>query len=462
MKKKLLIAVLSVVLVLATVLAGCTPAIDVSSLEKIDENMINVFQNAITESINTANAGNYYIKQQTKELDKNDKPIKTIEYRMNFKKDDETIAPVDNTKLKLDIIHTIGLESFTESYTIGQAVKSDVKNVQPSDYKPYIFSNYKKTENSAVFTKEARELTNGIQDYINQEVASSAVSSDKKIAIKDYTMESVLAPLKELTKDDIAVTSENKETNKVLKNGNFTKGKVQHFAFLVTKKGHPYAEYGVIQVQVFNKKISRIMSADEKHILDTMYEGPKLGVPNYDTFTQSGVEVAIVSDRTDGMVALYDYAEDGLNLEIVALVNPKEVSQNAEEEITLVDSAVNWNNTYTEVVYKGARYFIQTKNIVNNSTDWNGMIPMIALVVALLALIFAFVALRRIKKQNKALTKEIKILKGEEVVAEVAENEVAGEQTNEAVETSVACEENVDENVTEENAIEAEIDNENK
>lgn len=448
MKKKILIAVVSVILILSAVLAGCA-SIDVTSKENIDKNVIKIFQDAIKKSEDTAKAGNYYIKKLEKEVDKEGKIIKTIEYKMNFKKDDKSIPGVDNTKLNLDIHHTIGLESFVETYTFGQSVSGDIKakDIKPSDYKPYMLMKYKKTENAAVFTRNAEELKKGIQDYINQSVPSSLVAADSKIAIKDFSMESVLAPLKALTKDDIAFESKDEKTNKILKNGNYVKGDVQHFAFIVTKEGHPYAKMGAMQVQVFNGRISRVMSADEKNILDTMYEGPKLNIPSYDLFMESGVEVSIVSDRTDGLVALYQYEEDNMNLKVVKLVNPKECAQNEKEKIALVESAVNWNNTYTEVIYQGEKYFVATKNIENNSTDWGSMIPYAAVAVALIALILALMAMSRIKKQNKALTAQIKALSGETAEAEVVEA-VAEENANEVVEveeTTETAEEKVEE-----------------
>lgn len=426
MKKKLLVVVLCLVCLISTLLAGCTPAIDVSNVE---QNVIKVFQDAIAKSIEDS-ADTYFIKER--EIDGDPKDIakaKMTEYKFNYVADDKSIEGVVNNKAQLDVIHTKGIESYTDTFQFGQSLKNGVKDAKASDYKAYAFQTFKKTENAPKHTKDAREID------INSITSFETLNG---IKINDFTMASVLAPLKELTAKDIKIDAKYKKEN-------YKKGKVSYFGFEVTKEGHEYFNKGLIKVQIFEGKVMRVMTADEKYILDCMYQGPKMYTPNYDTFTESGVVISVVSDRTDGMIALYkdeNYSEP-------ILVNPEDLE--GDKVLKLVEPAVNWNNTFTEVIYNGDHYFIATKNIVNNSFDINSLIPMAGLVVGLIALVVAIIAIFKLRKKNKLLTKRIDALAGvaQDVETEQAE-EVADNEQVEEVSTEEASEELVENEASEE------------
>ena len=204
-----------------------------------------------------------------------------------------------------------------------------------------------------------------------------------------------------------------------------------------------------------------------------MYQGPKIDIPNYDNFKESDNQITLTSDRSDGLVALYDhddYKQTGY-INAVTPINPLDLAEFKIEEgegenkvtfsykVTTVESAVNWDYEYTEIIIKlvyidkdgkeieysgseitpveSGHYLVQTKNIVKTKKDLSSMIPLAAAVVALIALLVALMALFKIKKQNKELTRQIKALSGdteEEIIidAEVEQTEqVETIQTNE-------------------------------
>ena len=414
-KKRLIIAVISVVLLLSVLFVGCTPKIDTSK-ENVNENVIQVLQNAITESIKQET---YYVVKQDKSDDKN-----MIQYKLNVVKDDKTIDGKSNKKVKFDVIYTKGIESYTDTFIFGQSLSSTVKSkeAKADDYKSYAFSNYKKAQNAPKHSKASAEIDlDEMKDF----------ETGTKLKINDFTMESLLAPLKSLTDADLIF-------DKDTESGNFKKGKVTNFAFKVNKAGHEYNDKGVIKVQVFEGKIMRIMTADEKYIVDTMYQGPKFSIPNYDTFAESHIPVSLVSDRTDGMVLLYE-TED-YNATTIQ-INPKDT----DIKVELVDSVVDYNNTFTEVVYTDANgvskhYFVLTKNIENDSFDIASLIPIVGVAVGAIALIVALLALWKLRKANKQLTKKIAELTGEDRVEEddiIADTDTGATDANQAEEVMV-------------------------
>lgn len=388
MKKKLIIGVISVLLLLSVAFAGCTPKIDIT---KVDENVIDVFQKAIAESVKSET---FYVKLREKT------DTKMTEYKLNVEKDDKSIEGVNNKKVKFEVIHTKGIDAYTDTFIFGQSLPTSIKAkaAKASDYKAYVFSQYKKSETAPKHSKAAKEM-----DIIDFE----SFVTETGVAVQDYTMATVLEPLKELTKDDITF---DKDTEK----DNFKKGKVSNFAFKVVKEGHPYTGKGIIKVQVFEGKIMRIMTADEKFIVDTMYQGAKISIPSYDTYTESGIEIKLQSDRTDGMIAVYEKEEFSQEGNGMTLVNPKEVT------FELVDSVVNYNNTFTEIKYivydadgnevSSEHGFILTKNIVNESFDFASLIPIGGLILGALGLIVALLALLKLKKTNKLMSKRVDAL----------------------------------------------------
>lgn len=382
MKKKFLISLMCVLTLVTVILAGggCTPKIDIT---KADENVIGVLQKAIAESVK---AETYFIKQKEK------KEEKMTEYKFTLEKEES------GRKAKFEIIHTKGISSYSDTFIFGKSLPSGISanKATESDYKSYVFSQFKKSDTAPKNSKLSAEIDlNDIEKF----VTATGVS------VGNFTMTAVLNPLKELTVDDMVF---DKDTEK----GNFKKGKVSNFAFKVKKEGHIYKDKGVINVQIMDGKVMRIMSADEAFTLDTMYKGAKIVVPNYDTFSESGIEIEVASDRTDGMIAVYE-TEDYSSMK-AELINPNEAT------FKLVDSVVNYNNTFTEVICTYTKdgeevsehVFILSKNIVDNSFDIGGLLPYAGIALGAIALIVALLALIKLRKSNKLLTKKINLLSG--------------------------------------------------
>ena len=295
-------------------------------------------------------------------------------------------------------------------------------------------------------------------------------------------MASALAPLKSLTADDI----------KISEKGSKKQGKVSTYVLEVTNKDHEYSKWGELKVMLYtDKKETRVMSVSSTagtYTLDVMYQGPKIDIPNYDNFSESDNQITLNSDRSDGLVALYQYNKtidenqpvDETEIVYAKTINPLAVADFKVEEdgitytykITTVESAVNWNYEYTEinirivgidkdgneVIYSGedpngyvGHYFVQTKNILKTKKDMSSMIPMAAAIVALIALLVALLALFKIKKQNKELTSKIKALSGETDEEEII------------IDAEVETTENVEENTAEiakiTDAVDAKVEN---
>ena len=472
MKKKILIAVIAVICLLSMVLAGCSNI----KIENVDEDVIGVLQDAIKNS--ETNYSTYYIREKINSNPKNIATNERTEYMLNVQADDKSIEGVNNTKINFSIKYTKGITESTDTFIFGQSLPKNVKakSAQPNDYKWYVFENYKVSKNAPVFTKDCNKIA--FEDTFNFRTSYNDNGGRKNVNMSDYTMSNVLARLKALTKDDI----------KVAEKGNVKQGKITTYVFEVTNKNHEYSKWGELKVLLYtDKKETRVMSVsstNEEYTLDVMYQGPKIDIPNYDNFKESDNQITLTSDRSDGLVALYDYEDYKQTgyINAVTPINPLDLAEFKIEEgegenkvtysykVTTVESAVNWDYEYTEIIiklvyidkdgkeieYSGSEnipvktrhYLVQTKNIVKTKKDLSSMIPLAAAVVALIALLVALMALFKIKKQNKELTRQIKALSGETEEEIIIDAEV--EQT-EQVETIQTNEDEIKE-TTEDNA----------
>lgn len=439
MKKKILIAVVSVICLLSVILAGCSTI----QIADIDKDFIGVINKAIQSSEKYTT---FYIREKFNSDPTNIAINETTEYLLNWQADDKSIAGVDNTKVNLTIKHIKGIDEYSDTFTFGQSLKKGLsaKKAKAEDYKFYVFENYKQSSTAPVFTKSCRPFSiSDIDAYVTPQGTGD-------VNLQNYKIANALSSLAELTKDDVKINEK-----KCVK-----KGKVTTYVFEVTKEGHKYKQYGEMQVLVYqNKDESRIMavsSLNEKYTLDVMYQGPIINIANYDTFQESDNKIDIFSTRSDGMVELYEKYSNG-EYRFVGLINPADVNNTATKKgeenngkITTVESAVNWSYEYTEIVlnnYKDSEnndlsghYFIKTSNIVQTKKDFTSLIPMAAAIVAIIALLIALVALFKIKKQNKELTKQIKVLSGE------AEEESIEEQSQTAEENADGVEEATEDN----------------
>ncbi len=470
MKKKILIAVIAVICLLSMVLAGCSNI----KIENVDEDVIGVLQDAIKNS--ETNYSTYYIREKFNSNPKNIATNERTEYMLNVQADDKSIEGVNNTKINFSIKYTKGITESTDTFIFGQSLPKNVKakSAQPTDYKWYRFENYKVSKNAPVFTKNCDKIA--FEDTFNFRTTYNDNGGKDNVNMRDYTMTSALSKLKLLTKDDI----------KVSEKGNTKQGKITTYVFEVTNKNHEYSKWGELKVLLYtDKKETRVMSVsstNEEYTLDVMYQGPKIDIPNYDNFKESDNQITLTSDRSDGLVALYDYEDYKQTgyINAVTPINPLDLAEFKIEEgegenkvtysykVTTVESAVNWDYEYTEIIiklvyidkdgkeieYSGSEniptghYLVQTKNIVKTKKDLSSMIPLAAAVVALIALLVALMALFKIKKQNKELTRQIKALSGDTEEEIIIDAEV--EQT-EQVETIQTNEDEIKE-ITEDNA----------
>lgn len=440
MKKKIWIAVIAVISLLAMVLAGCSTV----KINDVDKDVIGAFRKAIE---NSEKANTYYVREKIIDGDPKDiAKSEMTEYMLNVSEDDKSIKDVDNTKIEFSIRYTQGITGYTDTYTFGQSLKKGLKekDAKASDYKLYGFYNYKKNEYAPVSTKKAEQVT---KDDI---FAFETKTDESKKHLNDYTITSILKDLKELEKDDITDVVGAK------------KGKVTTYTFKVTKEGHKYAKYDKIKVQIYtDKDVAKIMSVastDETYTLDTMYQGPKINIANYDTYEASDNVVALTSDRSDGLINLF-VRQETEGKEAIVFERTFNINRKVEKDgktytyrVTTVESAVNWGYEYTEVVIKlvetdkdgnviseidnelgdNETFFVKTSNIVNNDFDITSIIPIAAAVVAVIALLIALMALFKSKKQNKVLANKIKVLSGE-VDEEEAEDTAEGCEANEDI-----------------------------
>lgn len=456
MKKKILLAVIAVVCLLSMVLAGCSNI----KIENVDTDVIGVIQDAIKNS--ETGYSTYYIREKFNTNPKNITTNERTEYMLNVQADDESIEGVNNTKINFSIKYTQGITESTDTFIFGSSLSKNVKakSAQPSDYKWYRFENYKVSKNAPVFTKNSTEIK--FDDTFNFKTTYNENGGKKNVNMSDYTMINALSKLKSLTKDDI----------KVSEKGNAKQGKVTTYVFEVTNKDHEYSKWGELKVMLYtDKKVTRVMSVtsvNEMYTLDVMYQGPKIDIPNYDNFSESDNQITLTSDRSDGLVALYKKEADN-NIAFDSAINPIELAEYELTEgegdnkvtytykVTTVESAVNWDYEFTEIIVKLVRYdndgkeieytgdetklpyalghyFVQTKNIVKTQKDFSSMIPLAAAAVAVIALLLALIALFKVKKQNKELTKQIKAISGdtdeEEIIidAEVEQTETTENQ----------------------------------
>jgi len=467
MKKKILLAVIAVVCLLSMVLAGCSNI----KIENVDTDVIGVIQDAIKNS--ETGYSTYYIREKFNTNPKNITTNERTEYMLNVQADDKSIEGVNNTKINFSIKYTQGITESTDTFIFGQSLSKNVKakSATPNDYKWYRFENYKVSKNAPVFTKNSTEIK--FDDTFNFKTTYNENGGKKNVNMRDYTMTSALSKLKSLTKDDI----------KVSEKGNAKQGKVTTYVFEVTNKDHEYSKWGELKVMLYtDKKVTRVMSVtsvNEMYTLDVMYQGPKIDIPNYDNFSESDNQITLTSDRSDGLVALYKKEADN-NIAFKCVINPIELAEYELTEgegdnkvtytykVTTVESAVNWDYEYTEIIVKLVRYdndgkeieytgdetklpyalghyFVQTKNIVKTQKDFSSMIPLAAAAVAVIALLLALVALFKVKKQNKELTKQIKAISGdtdeEEIIidaeVEPTENQEETAKIKEEVDTTI-------------------------
>ncbi len=476
MKKKVLIAVVALICLLSMVLAGCSNI----KIENVDNDVIKVLQDAIKNS--ETNYSTYYIREKTNSDPKNITKNEMIEYMLNVQADDKSIEGVNNTKINFSIKYTKGITESTDTFIFGNSLSKNVKakSAKASDYKWYVFENYKVSKNAPVFTKDCSKLD--FNDTFNYKTKYTENGGKTNVSINEFTMESALAPLKSLTADDI----------KISEKGSKKQGKVSTYVLEVINKDHEYSKWGELKVMLYtDKKETRVMSVSSTagtYTLDVMYQGPKIDIPNYDNFSESDNQITLNSDRSDGLFALYQYNKpidenqpvDKTEIVYAKTINPLAVADFKVEEdgiiytykITTVESAVNWNYEYTEinirivgidkdgneVIYSGedpngyvGHYFVQTKNILKTKKDMSSMIPMAAAIVALIALLVALLALFKIKKQNKELTSKIKALSGETDEEEII------------IDAEVETTENVEENTAEiakiTDAVDAKVEN---
>lgn len=448
MKKKILIAVVAVICLLSMVLAGCSNI----KIENVDEDVIKVLQDAIA---NSEQYSTYYIREKTNTNPKNIASNEMLEYLLNVQSDKdlpekEKVAGVDKTKINFSVKTTKGITESTDSFIIGNSLPKGIKasDAKAEDYKLYAFETYKQSATAPVFTRTCREIPDAF-----------AYVTPTKVNLSDYTIANALLPLKSLAKDDIVMSAK----------GNKKQGKVTTYVLTVTNEAHEYNKHGELKVMLYTDKgktrVMSVTSTDEKYTLDVMYQGPKIDIPNYDSFSESDNKIDVVSNRSDGMIELYAKDADGEYV-FERLINPGDVNNSSTDKkvnngkITTVESAVNWGYEYTEVVIEkyidengeevSGHFFIKTSNIVQTKKDLTSLIPMAAAVVAIIALLLALMALFKIKKQNKELTAQIKAITGEtdEETAEVENAEgldsVEEEQTTEAKEEVQVSEENTD------------------
>lgn len=436
MKKKILVAVMAVICLLSMVLVGCSNI----QVNDIDTDVIKVFQDAIA---NSEAYETYYVRERIDTDPKNVTKNKRTEVMLNYQADDKSIDGVNNFKANFSVKHTVGITEYTDSFIFGNSLPKNIKakNANPSDYKLYVFENYKLKSTAPAFTRTSRPIT---IDEMN------AYTNPLGRNFSDYTIKNALNPLRSLTASDVKIVNKGDEVNGIkIDKGSMKQGKVTTYVIEVINENHDYFGKGALSVQIYtDKKVSRIMSissADATYTLDVMYQGPKIDIPNYDNFDNSDNIINVFSDRSDGLLVLYTKDSDGemifgetidpvelSNKKVVVVENGNEVEYSYV--ITTVESAVNWAYEYTEVLIRlvvldedgnivkeikddrneylaDESIYIQTKNITKKK-DMMSMIPMVAAIVAVIALLLALFALLKIKKQNKELTRKINALIG--------------------------------------------------
>lgn len=461
MKKKVIVAIMCLVCLLSVVLAGCSTI----NTTNIDEDVIQVFQEAIkkSESYET-----YYVREKQDTDPKNIAKNKRTEVMLNYQANDNAIDGVNNTKVNFSIKHTVGISEYTDSFIFGQSVSKNVKKPTADDYKFHVFENYKLKSTSPAFTKDCYLYS--IEDML-------AYQNPLGRNLSDYTMKNALNNLRTLTANDVVMVDAKAESAALGMDikGSKKQGKVSTYSIKVTNTEHVYNKLGVIYVQIYSDKdYSRVMSissADEKYTLDFMYQGPKIDIPNYDSFRQSDNIINVVSDRSDGLVGIYmknkEIEPDSYNAEeliFATTINPTELYEEVVVKdgreyryvITTVESAVNWSYEYTEIkirllawenkgkkdekmfeniednkYYTGdddGSIFIKT-SIITKKKELTSMIPMAAAVVAVIALLISLLALIKIKKQNKELTNKIKAITGESDEELIIDAEIITEES---------------------------------
>lgn len=263
-KIALIISITCIIAILATFFTGCTSTIEhQAGLEMIEK----AIQQSLTEQA-------YYIKERTKvkTSQEGEKDSFSIREIITNKRVNKEKTPYNDAAIKVSDTMTLNSSSLTPTVSIkewlyGYSVSKDIKKPKKADiseWKPHLYFYNKGEGDKSTLLKEITPFNN-IDEFFTLE------------GTKGHDLTSLLAPLDELTPEDMDFTAKGCGMKK--------DWNVYFFTFKVLKEGHPYAQYENIQVRILYGKINQIATTDinESYRLDLTYDGPKIIVPSYDT-----------------------------------------------------------------------------------------------------------------------------------------------------------------------------------